>query len=330
MKKNIQFILCILLLSLVSRSIFANTLVGEGKTCKFIENGLYKPFSDINSGFPVLGAILKGDCIPVSQQVNNMVDKAFQVFLSIVTLVAVVQVSISGIQWMIKDTPQSKTDAKKTLTNSIIGLVLALSSWLILNTVNPKILNSNIDFKANPLANMIQDGADSALAAIEYINSPDFVGPRDIQTPATSDVQGVLGLGSDGERSQDGGLNITMFSSTGDATTDSNTAQARGNRENLLVEGSVALSPDLIRRYKPAPGQEIKVNGVTVGYFDDTTGDNTDPVGKTGVPIINTIDIYNPGGYLGNTNSTLKVVPAGTYTITLGTTIRPQTPNPSH
>lgn len=162
MKHKTKLILCILFLSLVGFSVSASVLIGEGKTCKFVEEGKYQPFSDINSKFPVIGKLIEGKCIPVSRKVDDMVATAFQVFLGIVSLVAVVQVSVAGIQWMTQDAGGDKSAAKKRLTGAIIGLVLALSSWLILSTVNPSILNTSIDFTTSPLSSLIQKGIDQA------------------------------------------------------------------------------------------------------------------------------------------------------------------------
>ncbi len=156
-------LLCLLICRSVSVS--ASILIGEGKTCKFVENGQYKPFSDINKNFPIFGSSVVGDCVDVTNSVDNTVTYGFQVFLGIVTLIAVVQVSVSGIQWMMKDTAASKSDAKKKLTNSLIGLILAMSSWLILNTVNPRVLNLRFNIATSPLQRYINNGVEQAAIA---------------------------------------------------------------------------------------------------------------------------------------------------------------------
>jgi hypothetical protein len=157
------FLLCFVLFPQVSE---ANPLYGEGKNCSFVEQGLYQPFSDINQGFPVFGRLMSGKCIQVSTQVDDMFAYGFNVFLGLVSLIAVVQVSVAGIQWMMQDAGSNmlgKSTAKQKLTNSIVGLVLALSSWLILNTVNPIILQVDLGFSGGgPLRNAINQGIRTA------------------------------------------------------------------------------------------------------------------------------------------------------------------------
>lgn len=158
------FVLIFLLLSTISVS--ANTLISD-KECNYIEKSLYMPFSDINKNFPIFGTLMGNNCVNVSNGVNNMFSYGFQVFLGIVSLIAVVQVSVAGIQWMVQDAGSNsmgKTTARQKLTNSIIGLVLALSSWLILSTVNKRIVYYSLDFKTTggPLAQQIQKGINSA------------------------------------------------------------------------------------------------------------------------------------------------------------------------
>ncbi len=124
-----------------------------------------------------------------------------------------------------------------------------------------------------------------------------------------------------GQRSTDGRLVITIYSATRDRVTDSNTAQRRGNRNNLLREGSVALSPDLISRYRPQTGQEIFINGISIGFYEDATAES-----YNGVSFRNTVDIYDENGTLGG--DFLKNIPSGQWTISFGRNIRPQISNP--
>jgi hypothetical protein len=131
----------------------------------------------------------------------------------------------------------------------------------------------------------------------------------------------VLGLPS-GPRSTDGRLVISVYSKTGDSVTDSGTAGGRGNADNLLREGSVALSPNLVARYHPQVGQEIFINGTSVGFFEDTSDDD-----YQGTPIVNTVDIYDENKTMGS--SILKNIQAGQWNITFGSNKRPQIPNPS-
>ena len=139
----------------------------------------------------------------------------------------------------------------------------------------------------------------------------------------------VSSLPDEKNHATDGTVNVSVYSPT-ESGSDSNSAAARGNNSNLLTPGSVALGSNLIQQLHPAPGQQVLVQGVPVGYYDDQAGASS----GSGVEP-NTVDIYNPNNSViaANPNSpgssgmqTLKAAPAGS--VTLGSVIRPQVSNP--
>lgn len=64
-----------------------------------------------------------------------------KLFLGIAGVLAVVMIVWGGIQYMTSELASSKEEGKKSITNAILGLLLALGAWLILNTINPDLLN---------------------------------------------------------------------------------------------------------------------------------------------------------------------------------------------
>ncbi len=182
--KNLTLIYLVCLLSFSITPVISNgatafvdTIIGSQKQCNFVNDGLYKPFSDIDNQFPVFGELIQGNnrCVKVSNSVPDLFDTGFKVFLGIVSLLAVVRISYAGIQWMIQDKSGAKTNAREMLTNSIIGLVLALSAWLILNTVNPRALNlSTLSLQTGALSSLgglIQSGINQAEGNIAQLGS---------------------------------------------------------------------------------------------------------------------------------------------------------------
>lgn len=56
-------------------------------------------------------------------------------------VLAVLMIVIGGIQYIGSGmSPSGKTDARDRITNAIMGLLLALLSWIILNTINPNLV----------------------------------------------------------------------------------------------------------------------------------------------------------------------------------------------
>jgi hypothetical protein len=90
------------------------------------------------------------------------------------------------------------------------------------------------------------------------------------------------------------GVNITSYGQPNDTTPDTNTLQKRGYRNNLLREGSVALSPDIYTKYNPQIGSSVYLNGQFVGYYEDRT-----PASFNGRSYYQTVDVYDPNNKIG-------------------------------
>lgn len=61
-------------------------------------------------------------------------------FLGVAALLAMVMLVVGGINYMASELVSTKEAAKKVILNAILGLLLALGAWLLLNTINPDLL----------------------------------------------------------------------------------------------------------------------------------------------------------------------------------------------
>lgn len=69
----------------------------------------------------------------------------FTLLLSLGALIAVAALVVGGITYMVSDVVDRKHEAKTRMYSAVWGLLLLLASFLILNTVNPQLVNfSNI------------------------------------------------------------------------------------------------------------------------------------------------------------------------------------------
>jgi len=91
-----------------------------------------------------------------------------------------------------------------------------------------------------------------------------------------------------------GGVHISTYGQANDKTPDSNTIARRGFKNNLLREGSVALSPQIYNKHKPPIGSAVYINGQHVGYYEDRA-----PSGYKGQSYGQTVDVYDPKNKLG-------------------------------
>lgn len=77
--------------------------------------------------------------------IQSYLRAAFTILLSLGGLFAVTMLTLSGIRYMLSESGADKNKAKERIKSSIYGLLLLASSWLILYTINPKLLTFSLD-----------------------------------------------------------------------------------------------------------------------------------------------------------------------------------------
>ncbi|MES2409509.1 MAG: pilin [Patescibacteria group bacterium] len=202
---------------------------------------------------------------------------------------AVVMIMWGGVEYMTSAGGGGVEEAKKRIQSAITGLLLALGSYLILYTVNRDLLR--LDFTLSQLAPIVVKSAGA-----QYYNGVDTSGTSDGGN--YGDYAYIDNLAG----SSNGNVTLTAYGYKGDLTPDTNSSQARGNHNNLLTTGSVALSPDVISRLQPAYGAAVYVGDTKIGYYDDSTAGN-----YKGKQLTNRVDIFDPSGSLGGNDFSKKL-----------------------
>ena len=85
-----------------------------------------------------------GDDGPVPDLAGYLV-AVFQLAIGIAAALAVIMITIGGIQYMSTDSMFGKSEGKEKIKQALSGLLLAIAAWLILYTVNPDTLNFNFN-----------------------------------------------------------------------------------------------------------------------------------------------------------------------------------------
>ncbi len=75
-------------------------------------------------------------CVDLATYVKGM----FETIIGLAGILAVVMIVYCGIKLMTSGSAGGKTEAKTCITNALFGVLLAVGSWLILNTINPLFL----------------------------------------------------------------------------------------------------------------------------------------------------------------------------------------------
>jgi len=96
------------------------------------------PEYNLLAPLPLEGA---GNNVNSSINIDKYVKGMFQLAIGLAGGLAVLRIIMGGIKYMTTDAFGAKGDAKQTIQDAIIGLLLAISAYTILATVNPKLVN---------------------------------------------------------------------------------------------------------------------------------------------------------------------------------------------
>jgi len=88
----------------------------------------------------------------VGTDMGSYLDRMFKLMIGMASALAILMIVIGGIQYISSFVPSAKENAKNRITAALLGLVLALASWLILYTINPDLLNFNLDVEKTTTA----------------------------------------------------------------------------------------------------------------------------------------------------------------------------------
>lgn len=86
-----------------------------------------------------------GDTGPISSLPNYLISM-FQLLIGVAAALAVIMITLGGIEYMSTDSMFGKNDGKHKIEQALLGLLLAVSAWLILHTINP----ATLEFRFNP------------------------------------------------------------------------------------------------------------------------------------------------------------------------------------
>jgi len=98
--------------------------------------------------------------IPGTEKSNTAVflPGLVKLIIGIATALAVIMLMWGGIQYMSTDAWAGKSEAKDTITNALVGLLLVISAWLILYTINPKLVEINLNIPKQEISELPPPG----------------------------------------------------------------------------------------------------------------------------------------------------------------------------
>ena len=83
--------------------------------------------------------------LPAEGQFAKFTKWLFPALLVTAAILAVFMIILAGFQWVTAyGNPSKIEDARDRIFMAILGLILAFAAWLILNTINPALVNPTI------------------------------------------------------------------------------------------------------------------------------------------------------------------------------------------
>jgi hypothetical protein len=76
---------------------------------------------------------------------SSFLQGSFKVLLGLGAMLAFLMLTIGGVQYMTSEALHSKEDARAHIRNALLGLLLLFGSVLILQTINPNLLQFKLD-----------------------------------------------------------------------------------------------------------------------------------------------------------------------------------------
>lgn len=133
-----KFIL-IIIISLISipSLIFAQNSVSND------EYTLLEPLPCV-SGYSNTNDCTVGETIP-KINFSDYISYAYRLAIALSVFLAIVMIMWGGFEYMTSEIPSTKSDGKTRMTDAIIGLLLVLSSYLILETIDPRLVAVNTE-----------------------------------------------------------------------------------------------------------------------------------------------------------------------------------------
>ncbi len=93
---------------------------------------------------PLVPEVFSGFAPAGTTDLKSFLSQAFQFGLAAAAALSVVMIVWGGTEIMLSESVFKKTDGHKRIKDAILGLGLALVSWLILWIINPDILNFKV------------------------------------------------------------------------------------------------------------------------------------------------------------------------------------------
>ena len=116
-----------------------------------------------------------------------------KIFIGICAVLAVVMIVMGGIEYMTSELVSSKEEGKSKITGALFGLLIALASYALLNTINPDLLKT--DVKIDPTTISFAEGPEITVGDGVICGQTSTVNGQSVESCNASQLQTINFLG---------------------------------------------------------------------------------------------------------------------------------------
>lgn len=205
----------------------------------------------------------------------------FNVLIVIAGILAIIMLVVGGITYLSSDALSKTENGREMMTNAVLGLILALGSWVIINTINPNLAES---LKITiPKASI--DGT-----------SPEWAGGN---APTGTNIcpghtlggniitQGSFWPDDSAQRNTLGSANISVVSSTGSNCAGPNGAGTPGCTSVYFEGGAAGVIDKMLQLRQNCTGCQLVITGGSECWLHSTHGPTRNVVDLRATPTLN-------------------------------------------
>jgi hypothetical protein len=113
---------------------------------------------------------------------NNYINLLYSISISLAALLAVVKIIIAGAKYMLSDVSGTKSDAKGEITGALLGLLLIVGAYVILNVINPQLLENDLtgNFKKIPASTQAKSSSLGTMATPPALGKENLLDTLDL------------------------------------------------------------------------------------------------------------------------------------------------------
>jgi cell wall-associated NlpC family hydrolase len=112
------------------------------------------------------------DRVTENETVGGYLNTLIQIIIGVIGLLSVVMIIVGGIQYMSTDAIAGKDEGRQTIQGAVLGLLLALGSFVILNTIDPDLTRLEPDIPETSIQLTGGDATITDYVPLGNINDP--------------------------------------------------------------------------------------------------------------------------------------------------------------